>query len=457
MATKPRTDDERGFSEPAAFATERIPIRHADRSVAGAVAQFALGGLLALLILGLGALFALRSFGRDEAVNDAVRTTKFVGRSIVQPALPASIEQLGPTELAALQAAVDSRLKPAEVVRAKLWKPDGTIVYSDEPRLIGKRFELDTEDLAVIRTGRTSAGSTDLSAPENRFEPKHRETLQVYTRIRTASGEPLMFEAYFADRSVTRSGHVISGRLLPVALGALLVLALIQVPLAWALARRMRAGQAERERLLRQAIHSEHAERRRIAADLHDGIVQDLAGVSFLLAAAADDAGPDQTALRAELDGAAAATRRGIQQLRTLLVDIYPPNLQKAGLPRALQDLLAPVASAGIETSFDCPATLDLGPDDEGLVYRTAQEALRNVVRHSNARTVGLTVRDGGSTLVIRDDGRGFDPDAIRGVEDGHFGLGSLADLAAAAGATFDVESRAGEGTTVVLALSGAS
>lgn len=433
------------------------PIRHADRSVAGAVAQFALGGLLALVVLGLGALFALRSFGRTEAVRDAVRTTRFVGRTIVAPALPASVEQMDPTELAALQAAVGDRLAPAGIVRAKLWTTDGTIVYSDEPRLIGKRFALGEDDLAVIRTGRPDAGPTDLRAPENRYEPKGRETLQVYSRIRATGGEPLLFEAYFADRSVTRSGRVVSGRLLPVALGALAVLALVQVPLAWALARRVRAGQAERERLLHQAIHAEHAERRRIAADLHDGIVQDLAGVSFLLAAAADDTGPDQAALRAELDGAATATRRGIQQLRTLLVDIYPPNLQKAGLPRALQDLLAPVASAGIATSFDCPPSLDLDPDHEGLVYRTAQEALRNVVRHSNAKHVGITVRDGGSTLVIHDDGHGFDPDAVDGVEDGHFGLGSLADLASAAGATFDVESRAGAGTTVVLALSGAS
>lgn len=434
----------------------RTTISTADRSVAGAVAQFAVGGLIALVVLGVGALFVLRSFGRSEAVDDAVRTTKFVGSSIVEPVLPETVGTMTPADAAAMHAEIGERLAAAGIVRAKLWTPDGRIVYSDEARLVGRTFTLDEDDREIIREGGTDAGPTDLSAPENRYEPRDREMLQVYSRVRSASGEPLLFEAYFADRSVRRSGAVISGRLLPIAIGALVVLALIQVPLAWALARRMRRGQAERERLLRQAIHAEHAERRRIAADLHDGVVQDLAGVSFVLAAAADDVDPGQVALRGEIDGAAAATRRSIQQLRTLLVDIYPPNLQRSGLPRALQDLLAPVASAGIATSFACPPDLRLGPDEEGLVYRTAQEALRNVVRHSSADRVEVTVHDGPTpTLSVRDDGRGFDPETIEGVEDGHFGLSALADLASAAGAQLHVDSGAGAGTTVVLELAG--
>ena len=204
-------------------------------------------------------------------------------------------------------------------------------------------------------------------------------------------------------------------------------------------------------------IARKEIERRRIAGDLHDGVVQDLAAVGFMLSAAADTVGADQEPLHSELVGAASATRRGIQQLRTLLVDIYPPNLQKAGLARALADLLAPVARNGIATELDCPVELRLDPDSEGLVYRTAQEALRNVVKHSRASHVELALRGDGPTLIVRDDGAGFDPLRIDGVEDGHFGLHSLADLARSAGADLDIVSHPGHGTTVTLALKGTS
>ena len=70
-------------------------------------------------------------------------------------------------------------------------------------------------------------------------------------------------------------------------LGALILLALIQLPLAWQLARRVRRTQDEREKLLRHAIEASDVERRRIARDLHDGVVQDLAAVSYSLSAAA--------------------------------------------------------------------------------------------------------------------------------------------------------------------------
>jgi signal transduction histidine kinase len=418
------------------------------------VIQFAVGGIVALVALSIGAVLVLRGFGHDESVRDARSTTQLVATSIVAPAIQDGLTSMDPAAIVALDRAVAAFRPHTDMVRVKLWRADGTIVYSDEHRLIGERFELDDVDAAVLRQGGTHAGSTDLSAPENTMEPRGRALLSVYARVRTPQGRPLLFEAYFPDHSVVQGGRVISGKLLPLALGAIVLLALIQVPLAWAMARRIKAAHAERERLLRQAIHAEQAERRRIAADLHDGVVQDLAGMQFVLSAAAARLGPDAAAVRVDLEQAAAVTRRGIKQLRTLLVSIYPANLREAGLPRALEDLLAPVAGAGIATSFECPDDLvDLDADTEGLVYRTAQEALRNVVRHSGASHVTVAVRDHGRSLVIHDDGHGFDPDQVRGHDDGHFGLCSLRDLAEATGARFTIDSQAGHGTTVSLDL----
>jgi signal transduction histidine kinase len=150
------------------------------------------------------------------------------------------------------------------------------------------------------------------------------------------------------------------------------------------------------------------------------------------------------------LDEAASDTRRTIRELRSLLVDIYPPDLHRTGLKAALRDLVAPLAPRGIEARLDVPDTLELAPAAETLFYRSAQEALRNVVRHASARNVDLRVErdDGLARLIVSDDGRGFDPERIA---DDHLGLQLLADLAREAGGEFKVDSGSAEGTRVCI------
>ena len=84
----------------------------------------------------------------------------------------------------------------------------------------------------------------------------------------------------------------------------------------------------------------------------------------------------------------------------------------------------------------------------EEVLYRIAQEALHNVVKHAGARQVELTVQRRGSAVVlrIRDDGKGFDADAV---PDGHLGLAGMRARAEKIGAAFAVDSRPGEGTTI--------
>src|SRR5436305_7095486 len=150
----------------------------------------------------------------------------------------------------------------------------------------------------------------------------------------------------------------------------------------------MRARQIEREDLLRRAIEASDLERRRVAADLHDGAVQRLAGVSLSLAASASRAGdPDQRAIDSsrEFAQAAAETRETIRELRTLLVDIYPPTLRRSGLVAALDDLVAPLKAAGMSVTLRLPESFRVPDDIEALLYRVAQEALRNARAHGEA------------------------------------------------------------------------
>jgi signal transduction histidine kinase len=201
--------------------------------------------------------------------------------------------------------------------------------------------------------------------------------------------------------------------------------------------------------LLRHALDASDAERRRIASDLHDGVVQDLTGVSLALAAQ----GRSDSIGRQEVLEASSSIRASIKSLRSLLVEIYPPNLQQEGLQSAIGDLLSGLAARGVETRLD--ADLDetaVDTESAALVYRAAQEALRNVATHSAAAHVRVTldIADGSVRLVVDDDGRGFSTDTLdERVADGHVGLRSLAGLVADLGGELNVRSAPGEGTRV--------
>jgi signal transduction histidine kinase len=133
-------------------------------------------------------------------------------------------------------------------------------------------------------------------------------------------------------------------------------------------------------------------------------------------------------------------------------VDIYPPNLDSAGLAVALEDLAASVRGRGATATVtvDEAATEALTPDQQRLVYRTTQETLRNVAKHAEASHVDVTLTAEPSSVVltIADDGVGMEDSIVDGAtEPGHFGLRLLADLAADHGATLPVATAPGRGT----------
>src|SRR5207248_1880761 len=246
--------------------------------------------------------------------------------------------------------------------------------------------------------------------------------------VHTLGGKPVLFEIYQRFSSVAESGRRIWGTFAPVLIGGLLLLYLVQVPLAWSMARRLRQGQEEQERLLVRAMDASHAERQRIARDLHDGVVQALAGVSYSLAAAADglDGGRASQELGVALRQAASDTRQSMRDLRSLIVEIAPPNLHEEGLDSALGELVAPLAAGGVETTIDVDTDAAPSPASKTLLCRVAQEAVRNVASHAGATRLSLSlVRDDGlARLVVSDDGQGFSPDQLeRRREEGHVGL----------------------------------
>jgi len=416
------------------------------------VAQFALAGIAVLTVFAVAAVLALRSLADAEAVRDARQFAALAGQGIVEPAIDAALLEGDPEALDAVDRVVNERVLGERVVRVKLWDASGRIVYSDEPRLIGSRYTLDESKREILETGGTRAELSDLDGPENRFEQGQGQLYEVYLPVRASDGTPLVFETYQRRSAVAATGRRIWLPFAALVLGSLVLLWLVQAPLAWRLGRRLQQTQEERAALLQRAVDASADERRRIAADLHDGPVQDLAGISYSLSAAAEADGSPAT--RATLREAAAGTRDAMRRLRTLLVELHPPNLRASGLDAALDDLLAPMRAQGLETSLAVSPGTDLTETDERLVYRGAAEALRNVERHAHATRVdvALTASDGGVRLAVVDDGVGFAATARdRSRKDGHMGLSLIEELAAQHGASVTVRSTPGDGTSFSL------
>jgi signal transduction histidine kinase len=207
----------------------------------------------------------------------------------------------------------------------------------------------------------------------------------------------------------------------------------------------------EREALLQQAIDASDAERKRIASDLHDGVVQTLAGLAFSLAARGSASTADPMMLEA-----AGTLRSSVTDLRTLMIEIAPPDLAVSGIDSALRKLLEPLPAKGIEVEVDAASATHLPADKTSLVFRVAQEAIRNVVNHSQATKVITTLRyaEGKVTLQVEDNGKGFSAaDRSRRREEGHVGLSLLNNAVEASSGRLSLESEPGRGTSLMLEL----
>jgi two-component system NarL family sensor kinase len=425
-------------------------------SVGTAVGRFMLGSLLAVAVVVVGGYFALRSVATHEAERATRERVRIEGKLVAAAGLSDGILRRTPAAIARLDDVVLGQILDSSVVRVKLWSEDGQILYSDEPALIGRRFGLAADEHRLFRTGQAEAELSDLSRPENQFERPEGKLLEAHVPIRTPDGTQVLFEIYQRFGSVSSDAGRLLRALAPPLLAGLLVLVLVQVPLAWSLAGRLRRGHRDRERLLANAIEAQTQERRRIASDLHDGVVQDLAGVAFGLAPVAEAAERrDDEREASVLHDAIGRLRQGQRDLRTLLVEIHPPSLESAGLEAALHDLLSPLNARGIATDLHVDDHSTAPSQADALIYRVAREAVRNVQSHSGADSVRMEVTraNGDRTrLVVADDGRGFDAaERERRGEEGHMGLTLLASLVEQADGRLDVHSTPGQGTTVEL------
>jgi two-component system, NarL family, sensor kinase len=431
--------------------------------IGAAVARFVLGSLVAVAVVAVVGYVELRRVTLQDATTNTERAVDLHGR-IVATALEDGILKQDRDAIAKVDDVVLTRVLPdpvvkntPRVVRVKIWAADGTVLYSDVPELIGKKYRLAEEELEILREGgKAEAELSDLSKPENRYERQYGKLLEAHTQVRTPNGTRLLFEIYQPFKAVNTSAGALRLPLLLLLLGGLVLLLLSQVPLAWSMARRLQRGHQDREMLLANAIEASEQERRRIASDLHDGVVQDIAGVAFGLSPLAEEAARREDERAAGvLRGAMATLRQGVRDLRTLLVEIHPPSLESAGLEAALSDLLSPLQTNGIATELHVEDRATAGSSGDALVYRVAREALRNTQKYAEADSVKIEVtrpEPWRTRLVVSDDGKGFSPEQReQRAEEGHVGLTLLESLVRQSNGTLAVRSDPGHGTTVEL------
>ena len=232
------------------------------------------------------------------------------------------------------------------------------------------------------------------------------------------------------------------------------MLELVQVPLAVALARRLQTGEQRRRQLLDLAVRASDAERRRIAATCTTASCRTSPGSPTSWtphgSAAAERQPDERDAILAE---AARRLRDCVRSLRTMLLDIYPPNLPRRDSASALVDLAAVWSTDELTVQSHLEDFGEPPPHVAALLYRAAQEAIRNAVRHSRASRVDLSSSrhdDGIWELVVDDDGQGMAAGrSSTHREEGHLGLHALGELLADAGGSLALHSAPDAGTRV--------
>jgi signal transduction histidine kinase len=336
----------------------------------------------------------------------------------------------------------------------KVWSVEGRVLWADEAKLIGRTFAFSDNEKQLLHGEGLLANISKLTDDENQFEiaAGEKELLQVYFGWKTTSGTPMVVETYYPIALVHSRAADQRRSFLPLLLGGLGLLTLAQIPLARALTNRLKKLQAQREHLLERVIDSSDIERRRIAAEVHDGAVQELIGITFSLSAAADEA---PSPMDERLGGLAVATRHTVRSLRSLLNSIYPVEVPEEGWSIGLDETIAALRQRGVTVAVKVPE-VPLSPANELLLLRVGREALRNVDAHAQASRVDITMTKTAKkvTLKIADNGVGFDKEmAVSQRQVGHLGLQLLRDLSEDMGAVLVVDSTPGSGTTVHLEL----
>ncbi|MGZ5399618.1 MAG: sensor histidine kinase, partial [Nocardioides sp.] len=358
-----------------------------------AVVYFALlsGGLIVLVVA--GALVV--------AETETQRATEFDAEArgrVVFGAVQAGLAASGAASLdaATLDAASSETVEQTAArvgVRAVvLWDPSGTVLWSTRGTLIGRSFALDDEVVELFdRDGRVVA-DTDVRLDSARPSGLLGNEIEVFAHIEDESGRPLVVEAYVDSASIGPSRTETLQLMLPIGVGAMLLFVGLTLLAGLQLVGRVQASRRERIKLLTTSLIAVDHERRRLAHDLHDGIVQDLAAMRYVLKGVihvVPDGLPDDP--RGRLERVSDVLEEELHSLRSVLRDLVPTETLGSPLPELLATMLERLVRAPVTWSLEVdPEAQTVEPGAANLVRRIVQEGVRNAVHHARPTSVAV-------------------------------------------------------------------
>jgi signal transduction histidine kinase len=207
---------------------------------------------------------------------------------------------------------------------------------------------------------------------------------------------------------------------------------------------------AERRKLMGQLVEAHEDERKLIAEELHDDTIQAVVALGMRLEMLAQRA--NQPEIASALEGLRKETRLAVERLRRLLFELQPLELESQGLATALEVCLEQAQEKdGLAHGFVDRTSRVPSAAIRTLLYRAGREALANVGRHAEASHVEVILDEHGEgySLIVRDDGKGFDPEQALRVRPGHLGLPAMRERVEMAGGRLTVTSKSGTGAVL--------
>lgn len=405
----------------------------------GGLGRLALLGLIGSLAVAVVLGFSITSGARDHLLEARAHLLAAVVSEIAAIA-PAPIE--GPVS-PAFEELVELRLLGGETVRVKLWREDGTIVYSDSEDLMGSTFELSEPALDAL-AGEPSHFISDLRDPAHAGERELGQLIEFFIPF-GRDGDPVgVFEIEQLPESLNESMSSI-GRHVWLSIGSgIFVLGGFLVVLIVSRARDLDRRRLRAERLVGAVLTAQDSERRRVVGSLHDDVGQPLYRLLYGIQGSQSKIPPDHPAAL-ELERLAEITMEIDATLRRELRLLHQGMEADAGLEKALTQL---VDLTTTESDLNIALTVDLENEPEPVpraaIYRAMREALTNARKHSGARhvTIEVTGTAGDVIAEVTDDGRG-DP-IVPGL-----GLTTTRERLEAIGGKLEISSRRGRGTRV--------
>lgn len=417
--------------------------------VRDAVSRFLSTGLVVLLVVITPLAFWIRGQTEVHALHSATQITQRLADYAISPLATEDLLRGDPEAIVRLDRRLEPWMRVGTIHHIKVWDRQGRVVYCDDESLIRRRFPLPLGE-EVFAAGWKGDASLVRASAIGDLASTDTEVVRAFAQVRPPDAEPLLIDVAYDNDLVRSEQTAVLANMAPPFLLALLVLQLAQLLPAVGLAKRVQRHQLARRLLLQRAIEASDLERRRIARDLHDDVIQELSGLAYRLDAEAR--GADGSPLIGQTQ---AVLQKNLRTLRAVTSELYTPDLARLGLREALDRLADTIREQGVAVTLDVPDDPELELDDEQtlLLFRVSREVLVNVAKHAQARNTRIDLRRQAEVLelTIQDDGRGFDVDA--GSPDGHLGMRILHDVVHEAGGELQVHSRVGLGTTVFVSL----